>query len=172
MVLCSVDCVEKIAQYLGVPGRKIYMSENNIVASDNIVKNQTIEGFGTIVQALVKDSKNQDVLGKNKIEQALTKQWLEYAVLYLNYGDIPTNAKKILKELNGVLQKNTYICGTNLTIADIVFFHTLHPTMNNLTYQEKAQYINVSRWFDNVQQNENLRQKLNLIDFNLMYLYL
>lgn len=62
-----------------------------------MVKNQTVEGFSTIVQALVADSKDPNVLGNNKLEQALTKQWLEYIVLYLNYGDIPANSRKILK---------------------------------------------------------------------------
>lgn len=41
-----------------------------------------------------------------------------------------------------------------------------------LTHQEKAQYVHVSRWFDNMQQEEKLRQQLDLISFDLLHLFL
>lgn len=68
-----------------------------VVATDALVKNQTIEGFITIIQSLAKSSKCEDILGKDKITQALTKQWLEYAILHVNYADMPTNIRRILK---------------------------------------------------------------------------
>lgn len=40
----------------------------------------------------------------------------------------------------------------------------------NLNPYEKAQYLNVSRWFDNIQQDISIRQDLQLINFNTNYL--
>ena len=62
------------------------------------MKNQSIEGFSTIIQALVKESKNNvKGLGRDKVEDALIGQWLEYAALYVNYADLPANARRIFK---------------------------------------------------------------------------
>ena len=41
-----------------------------------------------------------------------------------------------------------------------------------LTPQDKAEYVHVSRWFDNMQQDDKLRQTMDLINFNMMHLYL
>ncbi|KAF7998340.1 hypothetical protein HCN44_009738 [Aphidius gifuensis] len=172
MVLCGVECVQNIAKYLNVPVKKIHTSENNVVASDSLIKNQTVEGFITIIQSLVKSSKCQDIFGANQITEALTIQWLEYAILYINYADIPVNAKRVLKELNVALKSNTYITGTNKTIADIALYYSLHSVMNGLSQQEQGTYVNVSRWFDNIQQEEKLRNKLNIVNFDLMHLYI
>ncbi|XP_034942698.1 eukaryotic translation elongation factor 1 epsilon-1 [Chelonus insularis] len=172
MVLCSIECVQQVSQYLGVSPIELHLSKNNVVASTELVKNHTIEGFSTIIQALAQRSEIPGIVGNDPVTKALTRQWLEYAVLYVNYADVSTNTKRILKEINQALASNTYITGTNLTIADIVLYYTLHTIMSGLTYQEKALYVNVSRWFDNIQQDEKLRQTLDLINFNLLHLYI
>lgn len=51
----------------------------------------------------------------------------------------------------------------------LIFYCLLQKEFN---YQQKAQYIHVSRWFDNIQQEEKLRQELDLISFNLLHLFL
>ncbi|XP_076165102.1 aaRS-interacting multifunctional protein 3 isoform X2 [Ptiloglossa arizonensis] len=126
----------------------------------------------TIIQSLIKDSKCPDILGINKEIEALSRQWLEYAVVCVNYADTPTNAKRVMQELNTVLKDNTYLTGTRKTIADITLYYALHSIMREFTHQEKAQYIHVSRWFDNMQQEEKLRQQLDFISFDLLHLFL
>lgn len=67
------------------------------MASDDLIQNRTVEGFSTIVQALAGNSKHPNILGHDQITQALTRQWLEYAILHANYADVPINAKRMLK---------------------------------------------------------------------------
>lgn len=61
------------------------------------MKNQSTEGFSTIVQTLVKNSKYPAILGDDAVTQALSRQWLEYAVLCVNYADNSINEKRVLK---------------------------------------------------------------------------
>lgn len=67
------------------------------VAASGLANNQSTEGFSTIVQALVKNSKYPAILGDDAVTQALTRQWLEYAVVCVNYADTSNNEKRILK---------------------------------------------------------------------------
>ncbi|XP_015509930.1 eukaryotic translation elongation factor 1 epsilon-1 [Neodiprion pinetum] len=173
MVLCSVECVQRVSQYLRIPPGNLYMSENNILASDDILPNQCVEGFSAIVQALIMNSTSPARhLGSDTEKQALTRQWLEYAVLRINYADNALNSKRILRDLNDALKSSPYITGTEMTLADVVSYHLLHGIVKDLSQQEKAQYVNISRWFDNIQQDDEIRQKLQLVNFDLLNLYL
>nr|XP_033324347.1 eukaryotic translation elongation factor 1 epsilon-1 [Megalopta genalis] len=171
MVLCNVQCLEKISNYLDVSPVQSEMHENVVVSTEQ-TSNKTTEGFGTIIQSLIKSSKCPEILGSNSEEEALSRQWLEYAVVCINYADTLANTKRILQELNIALRDNTYLTGTKKTIADITLYYVLHSIMQKLTYQEKAQYVHVSRWFDNMQQEKKLRQQLDMISFYLLHLFL
>ncbi|XP_071567173.1 eukaryotic translation elongation factor 1 epsilon-1 [Temnothorax nylanderi] len=178
MGLCNIECVERIARYLDVSPGKLQVSDKNVVFSPEYEKNlPATRGFSTIVQALVRSSKCSDILGivdNEKEAQALIHQWLEYIVICVNHASasVPVNAKRILNELNTVLKDVPYITGTKKTVADIALYYVLHSIMKELNYQRKAQYIHVSRWFDNIQQEEKLRRELDLISFNLLHLFL
>lgn len=67
-----------------------------VVVGTERTSNQKIEGFSTIIQSLIKNSRCSDILGDNKEIEALSRQWLEYAVLCVNYAETPANAKRIL----------------------------------------------------------------------------
>ncbi|XP_036146906.1 eukaryotic translation elongation factor 1 epsilon-1 [Monomorium pharaonis] len=88
------------------------------------------------------------------------------------YLNVPEKLLFDKNELNTVLKNLTYIGGTKKTIADIVLYYVLHSIMAELSHQQKARYIHVSRWFDNIQQEEKLRQELDLISFNLLHVFL
>ncbi|XP_011647353.1 eukaryotic translation elongation factor 1 epsilon-1 isoform X2 [Pogonomyrmex barbatus] len=175
MGLCNVECIERIARYLDISSGKLQVSDKNIIQADipeykeNLL---SIQGFSTIVQALARKSKYSNILGNEKETRALTQQWLEYVITCVNYVDIPANAKRVLNELNMILKDVPYITGTRKTIADIVLYYVLYSIMKKLSHPEKARYVHVSRWFDNIQQEEKLRQELDLISFNLMHLFL
>ncbi|XP_025269849.1 eukaryotic translation elongation factor 1 epsilon-1 [Camponotus floridanus] len=170
MGLCNIECVERIAQYLDVPSKGLEISNKNIILIPECGKNTLpIQGFSTIIQALVASSKCSNMLCSEKEVQALTQQWLEYVTVCVNHADLPVNAKR---ELNTVLKDVTYITGTEKTIADVTLYYVLHSIMKELSGQEKIQYIHLSRWFDNIQQEEKLRQDLDLISFNLLHIFL
>ncbi|XP_078035964.1 aaRS-interacting multifunctional protein 3 isoform X2 [Augochlora pura] len=160
MVLCPVQCLEKISNYLEVVGMEQTSNE------------KTKTGFSMMIQLLTENSKCPEIFGNNNEEEALSRQWLEYAIVCFNCADIPANTKRILQELNIALRDNTYLSGTKKTIADITLYYFLHPIMQKLTYQEKAQYVHVSRWFDNMQQEKKLRQQLDMISFYLLHLFI
>ncbi|XP_017790665.1 PREDICTED: eukaryotic translation elongation factor 1 epsilon-1 [Habropoda laboriosa] len=171
MVLCNVECLEKISNYLDVTPLQLEMQENIVVSTEQ-GSNKKIEGFSTIIQSLTENSKYPDIFGTDNEMKALSRQWLEYAVVCVNYADTPTNAKRVLQELNVALKDSTYLTGTKKTIADVTLYYALHSIVRELTHQEKAQYVHVSRWFDNMQQERKLRQQLELISFNLLHLFL
>ncbi|XP_060827010.1 eukaryotic translation elongation factor 1 epsilon-1 [Bombus pascuorum] len=171
MVLCNVECLERISNYLDVSPLPLEIQENVIVTTER-ESNEKIEGFSTIIQLLIENSKYPDILGIDNEMKALSRQWLEYAVVCVNYADTPANAKRVLQELNVTLRDKTYLTGTEKTIADVTLYYALHSIMRELTHQEKAQYVHVSRWFDNMQQEEKLRQQLDLISFDLLHLFL
>ncbi|XP_014212487.1 uncharacterized protein LOC106642304 isoform X2 [Copidosoma floridanum] len=137
MVLCNIECVNRISEYLDISPGKLYVSENNTVATDDLIKNQSTEGFSTIVQTLVKNSKYPAILGDDAITQALTRQMLEYAVLCVNYADNSNNEKRVLKELNYVLKFSTYVAGTKKTIADVTLYYALHGIMTELARKSR-----------------------------------
>ncbi|KYN43099.1 hypothetical protein ALC56_02474 [Trachymyrmex septentrionalis] len=143
MGLCNIECIERIAQYLDVFPGKLQVSDKNVVFIPEYAEKNlpSIQGFSTIVQALVRNSKCSDILGNEKETQALIQQWLEYIVICINYADVPVNANRILN------------------------------ARKELSLQQKAQYVHVSRWFDNIQQEEKLRRELDLISFNLLHLF-
>ncbi|XP_017758740.1 PREDICTED: eukaryotic translation elongation factor 1 epsilon-1, partial [Eufriesea mexicana] len=159
MVLCNVKCLERISNYLDISPLPMKINENELVT----------EGFSTMIQHLVEISKYPDILGTDNEMKALSRQWLEYAVVCVNFADISTIVKRVLQELNSALMCNTYLTGSKKTIADITLYYILYSIMRELTLPEKAQYVNVSRWFDNMQQEEKLRQELDLISFDMLH---
>ncbi|XP_035724876.1 eukaryotic translation elongation factor 1 epsilon-1-like [Vespa mandarinia] len=172
MVVCNRECIDKIIKYLDVSPDKLCSCEDNVANIGHLHADESVMYFTTFIQALVKNSRYPNILGDDKETQALTRQWLEYIINCVNYADTPAHAKRVLKELNAALSDHTYLSGTKQTIADIVLYYTLYKIMSELSHQEKAQYVHVSRWFDNVQQDKKVRQTLDSISFNLMHLFL
>jgi len=56
----------------------------------------SLQGFSTIVQTLVRNSKCSDIFGNEKEVQASIQQWLEYIVICIDYANVPANVKRIL----------------------------------------------------------------------------
>lgn len=62
-----------------------------------------IQGFSTIIQALVASSKCSNMLSSEKEVQALTQQWLEYVAVCVNQADLPVNAKRVFNVMSWYL---------------------------------------------------------------------
>ena len=54
------------------------------------------------------------------------------------------------QDLNKFMSGTVYLVGCQLTLADIMLFYALHPVMMELSVQEKEQLVNLSRWFNQV----------------------
>jgi hypothetical protein len=57
---------------------------------------ETISGFGTIVISLAKMCKKSQ-FGKTQEDEALVRQWIEYAMCYGNYVGLAQTARQVLK---------------------------------------------------------------------------
>lgn len=166
MVIINEQYVKNVAEYLDVPLGKITTKNGFLV---HIHKNQSTEGVINIILSLLKDSKS-NLTPKDISEESLARQWLEYVIIYV--GNISTyqTTQFLLKDLDHILSTKTYLVQNRLTIADIALFYSLLDLVASLSSFDKEKYLNISRWFDNIQQDPILRKKNNLVDFSTNYL--
>ncbi|CAG9858329.1 unnamed protein product [Phyllotreta striolata] len=125
-----------------------------------------------IVNKILKLSKSSQLKlnPTNDLESLELQQWIEYINTYAAHIDSPQNAKTVLSELNEMLSIKTYLVGYRLTIADILLFYVLKDTLVSLSNFEKEKYLNLCRWFDNLQHDDIFKQKHEVIDFSSNYL--
>lgn len=76
-----------------------------------------------------------------------------------------------LQELNGYLSTRSYLVGQSLTLADVVVYYSLCDIMRSLTPVAKEKYLNVSRWFEHLQNIGEIRQSMPLINLSTIYLH-
>ncbi|XP_060528281.1 eukaryotic translation elongation factor 1 epsilon-1 isoform X1 [Cylas formicarius] len=168
MAAVSAQHLADIAKFLQTPLGKISTKEELISRSHG---DKTVSGVFNIIFSLLSESKSS--LGpKNILEEAQVRQWLEYAIVYVLNASSDQNIQTLLKDFNGILRTKTFLVEDRITIADVFLYYTISYIMENLANADKEKYLNVSRWFDNLQQNVSLRQSRKLVDFNINFLYL
>ncbi|XP_054840688.1 eukaryotic translation elongation factor 1 epsilon-1-like isoform X2 [Eublepharis macularius] len=111
----------------------------------------SLTGLTTIAMHLVKQAKQDQLLGSTAEEKAIVQQWLEYRVTQVDNQSSKEESRIILKDLNSYLEDKVYVTGNNFTLADILMYYGLHHIIADLTVQEKEKYLNVSRWFNHIQ---------------------
>ncbi|XP_075216834.1 aaRS-interacting multifunctional protein 3 [Lycorma delicatula] len=129
-------------------------------------------GLGSIILEMVSSVNSKGMLGFSEVDKALVRQWVEYVSIYYPFINKSSSVThQVLKELNGVLSRQSYLVKNYKTVADIVLFYVLWNVVSVLSFQEKEQYLNVSRWFNTLQQDNKLRQSKPLICFSRTLLY-
>ncbi len=119
----------------------------------------TVTGLSAIATYLAKTAGRRDLIGGNDaVERALIAQWLEYRVTDIDRCHGEKDISTILKELNTYLATRTYFIGDRFTLPDMLLAYSLHSAVAGLTFQEKEKYVHLSRWFDNIQSLEGVRQ--------------
>lgn len=122
-----------------------------------------LSGVCSIAKYFQRSSKDFD--GLSLEERMTVEQWIEYASTTVKFSDSESE-RVVLKDLNSWLKDKAYFVANTLTVADIVMFYHLHSIFaERLTFQDKELFIHVSRWFQNVQQNSNIRQSLQPLTF-------
>lgn len=167
MTINTIHCLNQVASFLKVSPGKLTFNSTSIPV--RTVNNSTTTGFIAIILELLKHA-NSNVAVLNIKDKAEVKQWLEYAIVYIINNNNSQNIMQVLKELNEILSSRTFLISNKLTIADVVMYYVLYHIMINLSYLDKEKYLNLSRWFDNLQQDSCLRQKNTKIDFSTNYL--
>ncbi|XP_066246846.1 eukaryotic translation elongation factor 1 epsilon-1 [Euwallacea similis] len=156
----------KVSNYLEIPSGEITKRDTTFVRRHN---NQSTIGIINIIFAMLKETKsNKGVL--EGTDETLIYQWLEYSIVYAIRANNNQAIHEVLKELNSILSSKSFLVGHRLTIADVFLYYVLLNIMSNLSNFEKEQFLNVSRWFDNIQEDPSLRLKNDLVDFSTIYL--
>ncbi|XP_037930356.1 eukaryotic translation elongation factor 1 epsilon-1-like [Teleopsis dalmanni] len=171
--MCDVDAITKIANCLGVPAGKVTLNEEKVVTRTDI-DNKKVTGFATILNALAKESKSetaQNSCATREIE-AQVYQWIEFAVLYVAPGSKDKHvAQGLLRDFNKLFLCKSYLVGHFITLADLAVFYAIYDLVKSLSPIDKENYLNLSRWFDHLQQRPEIRQGENLLNFTTIYLH-
>lgn len=166
MVTISQKYFNDIAQYLRAPLGKITVKDGLYV---NTNKDQSTIGVINIILCFLKET-NSNLGARTVLEEAQIRQWIEFTIVYVGNANNNQNIHLILKEINNMLSTKTYLVGNRFTIADVSLYYGLLNIMASLSNLDKEKYMNVSRWYDNIQQDSALRQKNRFIDFSTNYL--
>ncbi|CDR93881.1 tRNA binding domain containing protein, putative [Babesia bigemina] len=73
--------------------------------------------------------------------------WIDFA--YQRDFSIMESAS--LKILNDYILNHTFLAGPTVTLADLVVYVSTHSWMMKSEPQDRAEYVNVVRWFDHIQ---------------------
>ncbi|XP_066272407.1 eukaryotic translation elongation factor 1 epsilon-1-like isoform X1 [Branchiostoma lanceolatum] len=164
---------KSLANFLGLPAYKVTTQEDLKVPQLHTGNGRMLTGLATVSKFLAKSSPSNGakLLGTTPEEQAEIAQWLEYRVTVVDRSLEKKDVQAMLKELNSYLLDKVYFLGFHLSLADLVMYHGLHPAMGQLSFYEKQQYQNVSRWFDQIQHYPGVQQHLPQLVFlrNILY---
>uniref|UniRef100_T2MI91 Eukaryotic translation elongation factor 1 epsilon-1 n=1 Tax=Hydra vulgaris TaxID=6087 RepID=T2MI91_HYDVU len=146
--------------------RKKKNNEDGPVIVDS---NHALLGLITVAKSLTRQSK-QCLLGEDELTQAEVDQWLYFCQFNLASAD-SFQLRSALKDLNKHLESRAYIAGYKLTLADIFLYIYIHKEYKSVSFAEKENFMNVSRWFNQVQHIPHLQQKLQNVLFHRTKLY-
>ncbi|KAH9499126.1 Eukaryotic translation elongation factor 1 epsilon-1 [Bulinus truncatus] len=147
--------------------KKIKSSDKGLSLNLNDGKN--ISGITSIAKYLQRtQAEFQDLSLEDRM---VVEQWLEYRNMINSCSDDQESQKIILKELNSYLKDRVFFVSERLTLADVLVYHSLHDIYKKVTFQEKENYIHLSRWFNNVQQDKRIRQSLQPLKFLRTLIY-
>ncbi|XP_077293143.1 aaRS-interacting multifunctional protein 3 [Arctopsyche grandis] len=165
-----MDLISKIAKYLNVNDYAIKMISNK--DGDEILKvsinGKEYAGLASIIFRLIEGSKQHSL--SDLQQQCLVYQWLEFASC--NGSQLNTNSpqgKSLLRELNTYLENYSYLVGYCITIADVVVYHVVYDAILSMHPPEKETHLNLCRWFDHIQFDEEVRQTNKIVNFSSNY---
>ncbi|XP_055540300.1 eukaryotic translation elongation factor 1 epsilon-1 [Wyeomyia smithii] len=171
--MVSIEGVTKTANFLRVAPGKIGYNSEKIITRYIPKSNESISGYSSILLSMARESKNEIIKAsfKNIETELQVAQWIDYSVLFvLPAGKDKHVAKTLLEELNNYLATRSYLVNYSLSLADIAVYYAMRDTLVNLTPLDKENYLNISRWFNHLQQQNEIRQEDKLINFSTLHL--
>ncbi|XP_068144115.1 eukaryotic translation elongation factor 1 epsilon-1 [Drosophila tropicalis] len=170
--MCDVATVKKIANCLGVSPGQVKLNDEQVVTRSS--KNKSVNGFASILETLTLESKSETALNSKSSREveAQVYQWIEFAVLYVAPGSKDKYvAKQLLADFNRLFINKSYLVGHFITLADLAVYYAIYNLVKCLTPVEKEAYLNLSRWFDHLQQRPEVNQGEPLLNFTTIYLH-
>ncbi|XP_001361096.1 eukaryotic translation elongation factor 1 epsilon-1 [Drosophila pseudoobscura] len=171
--MCDVAKVQKIAHCLGVAPGKVQLNEEQVVTRTSGQK-KSVAGFATILESLANESKSETAQNSkvSREVEAQVYQWIEFSVLYVAPGSRDRNvAKQLLGDLNKLFASKSYLVGHFITLADLAVYYAIYDLVKSLSPVEKEAYLNLSRWFDHLQNRPDVHQGEPLLNFTTIYLH-
>ncbi|XP_023179499.2 eukaryotic translation elongation factor 1 epsilon-1 [Drosophila hydei] len=171
--MCDVATVQKIANCLGVSPGKIQLNEEQVVTRTG-AQNKTVAGFATILESMARESKSETAQNSIVTQevQAQVYQWIEFAVLYVAPGSKDKYvSKQLLADFNKLFISKSYLVGHFITLADLAVYYAIGDLIKSLSPVDKENYLNLSRWFDHLQQRPEIHQGETMLNFTTIYLH-
>ncbi|CAD7014247.1 eukaryotic translation elongation factor 1 epsilon-1 [Ceratitis capitata] len=170
--MCEVDTITKIANSLGVPPGEVKLNSEKIITRTN--NSKTVSGFATILNTLAQESESEIARNSTASREisADVYQWIEFAVLYAAPGSKDKHvSQQLLRDFNKLFSTKSYLVGYFITLADLAIFYSIYNLVKSLSPVDKENYLNLSRWFDHLQQRPEIRQGGNVLNFTTIYLH-
>lgn len=176
--------LKKVSKYYQLQHGKLSYTDDNIIQMKG-QGNDKIVGFSSIINHFHEKIEKEN---KNSENYFLQKQFFDFANLFIrstskrdkckllntnhqNFSFIKFNfSDAACLEINGYLESRSYLIGQSISLADIVVFYAISDVMKQLSPHEKDSYLNLSRWFDHLQQQEKIRQGGSEVNFSTIHL--
>uniref|UniRef100_A0AAV1UDK4 GST C-terminal domain-containing protein n=1 Tax=Peronospora matthiolae TaxID=2874970 RepID=A0AAV1UDK4_9STRA len=100
-------------------------------------------------------NREHELLGETAFERALVAMWLDFAHRLQHCTS--SQAFALWKVLENSLQQKTYLVGNRVTLADAALFYVLHGSISSFQSVQQKQFVNLVRWFDQVQHTAGVR---------------
>ncbi|EDV56824.1 eukaryotic translation elongation factor 1 epsilon-1 [Drosophila erecta] len=171
--MCDVATVQKIANCLGVNPGKVHLNEEQVVTRTSGQK-KSVAGFATILESLASESKSETAQNSraSREVEAQVYQWIEFSVLYVAPGSKDKYvSKQLLADFNKLFASKSYLVGHFITLADLAVYYAIYDLVKSLSPVDKEAYLNLSRWFDHLQNRADVHQGEPLLNFTTIYLH-
>ncbi|XP_063830601.1 eukaryotic translation elongation factor 1 epsilon-1 [Ostrinia nubilalis] len=146
MCACTVEVVKLVGKYLNTPVGPICYNTDKVLTT--VLDKQNVEGFASILLRLA----SKCGCPMSQEQTLLCYQWLEHIAMYSNQAITnPTFAKNFLQDINKALEKNTYLTGQFLTVADIAAYYVLYSILERLSVSERESLLHLCRWSKHIQ---------------------
>ncbi|KAH8291057.1 hypothetical protein KR054_008089 [Drosophila jambulina] len=194
--MCDVATVQKIAHCLGVNPGKVQLNEEQVIILTftpkiqfkfinlfSVVKvvtrfsgqkKSSVAGFATILESLAQESKSETAQNSRATREveAQVYQWIEFSVLYVAPGSKDKHvSKQLLNDFNKLFASKSYLVGHFITLADLAVYYAIYDLVKSLSPVDKEAYLNLSRWFDHLQNRPDIHQGEPLLNFTTIYLH-
>lgn len=169
--------LESVAKFFKFPLGKLSFTEDNVIAME-VSKQKKIVGFSSILN----DMHNSMNKNEDPTQHYLTKQFFDFSNLFLRNTNKKDKCKLMKKfhwifiifmnfnisvaacyELNSYLERRSYIIGQQISIADLVVFFAIEKVMKQLSPLEKEQLLNLSRFYNHIQQFDGIASDSSVI---------
>ncbi|CAI5716347.1 hypothetical protein KXD40_003166 [Peronospora effusa] len=105
-----------------------------------------------------------ELLGQTPFERAQVAMWMDVARSIQRCPLSAASSHWLM--LENFLQHKTYVAANRVTLADAALFYALHGAISTFTPAQYDQFVNLVRWFDQVQHTVGVRgfKRLDVVD--------